>query len=534
MASLPTMRLLELPFVHRFLISKRGSRLLRQAAGLPLPTSLMIDLAHVATHKVGPELAVDFWRAVAVRRPDWTIGIAGQANALRQLNRRDEAEKLLRDGLERFRGDRPLLGELAFLLEERGEYEAMREVWQELREADPNTALHHVGLGTALRRLLRFDEAETVLANAVAQFPQECFVLANHAVNADAMGNREEALTRWKHVQARFPDEPIGYAGVGAALKMLGRYDEADTWFEQAMQRFPSDENIAVNHGYVAVQREDWAEARRRWSRLKSRWPTSRVVAAGYAETTLQADLAEADREETQPRPAAVAVEEATTQDPLAEMRQIVSGFESLGENCELGFVQRHFGAEPLGLFRWAGIDLNALVTALETRLEGIGAPEFTILSVNPNNREYYTEDSRYGMSMHTFILEGSSPPDKVLSRICRRLVFLRDKLLGDLADGGKVFVLNTRDLLPDADLLRLHRALCLYGPNRLLHVSENPDLPPGTVRQLLPGIWHATLTRTGFNGKNWDVDFDTWLALFRAFLAMQDAPVGVDAVTGP
>ena len=40
---------------------------------------------------------------------------------------------------------------------------------------------------------------------------------------------------------------------------------------------------------------------------------------------------------------------------PLNEM---LLEFESLGDNCEFGLVQRHFGAEPISLLRFAGFEI--------------------------------------------------------------------------------------------------------------------------------------------------------------------------------
>ena len=80
-------------------------------------------------------------------------------------------------------------------------------------------------------------------------------------------------------------------------------------------------------------------------------------------------------------------------------------GFESLGENCELGFVQRHFGAEPIGLLRWAGISLDKLRHGLATAFDRVGTEAMTEMHVNPSNQEYFTTDKVYGLNMHTFIL---------------------------------------------------------------------------------------------------------------------------------
>ena len=50
--------------------------------------------------------------------------------------------------------------------------------------------------------------------------------------------------------------------------------------------------------------------------------------------------------------------------DMLEDARAIVTQFESLGgtgHGCEFGLFQRHFGAEPLGLLRWADLSPELL-----------------------------------------------------------------------------------------------------------------------------------------------------------------------------
>ncbi len=54
-----------------------------------------------------------------------------------------------------------------------------------------------------------------------------------------------------------------------------------------------------------------------------------------------------------------------------ASDKTMLEKLQSLGENCELGFVQRAAGAEPLGLFRWANTPLPNLLAALEASFEG-------------------------------------------------------------------------------------------------------------------------------------------------------------------
>jgi len=41
---------------------------------------------------------------------------------------------------------------------------------------------------------------------------------------------------------------------------------------------------------------------------------------------------------------------------PVLDDRDLVLQFESIGDNCELGLVQRRAGSEPLGLLRFARV----------------------------------------------------------------------------------------------------------------------------------------------------------------------------------
>ncbi|HEX2941395.1 MAG TPA: hypothetical protein VHO91_10130 [Rhodopila sp.] len=60
----------------------------------------------------------------------------------------------------------------------------------------------------------------------------------------------------------------------------------------------------------------------------------------------------------------------------------ILFAFESLGDNCEFGLVQRYHGIEPLGLLRLAGFNvpfearLAKRTHALRLGFDGLGAPD--------------------------------------------------------------------------------------------------------------------------------------------------------------
>ena len=53
------------------------------------------------------------------------------------------------------------------------------------------------------------------------------------------------------------------------------------------------------------------------------------------------------------------------------DVPRLLQMFESLGENCDLGVVQRAVGLEPFGLFRFAACDAPCLAALLRARTRG-------------------------------------------------------------------------------------------------------------------------------------------------------------------
>ena len=82
-------------------------------------------------------------------------------------------------------------------------------------------------------------------------------------------------------------------------------------------------------------------------------------------------------------------------------------------------------------------------------------------------------------------------PEEKLFPQLCRRLTFLRQKMIGDLRAGEKIFVYkNMFRNLTDAELDRFHAAMRRYGDNTLLIIRySEPGPPDGTVVWDRPGL---------------------------------------------
>jgi len=186
------------------------------------------------------------------------------------------------------------------------------------------------------------------------------------------------------------------------------------------------------------------------------------------------------------------------------QVRDLVLQFESLGGRmlgCEFGIFQRDCGAEPLGLLRWADMPYDGIVAVLESRFEGVGTEENTILfltAISGGRGEYCTRDRRGFMFMRAFIYEDEVPFDRMYASACRRLQFLARKLIEDLVEGNKIFVFRLTDRhLTEEEIARLHAAMRSYGDNTLLYVRyEDAEHPNGTVELAGPGLMIGYIDR--------------------------------------
>jgi hypothetical protein len=165
-------------------------------------------------------------------------------------------------------------------------------------------------------------------------------------------------------------------------------------------------------------------------------------------------------------------------------LNELLLKFESLGDNCEFGLVQRLGGAEPLGLLRFAGfflpveVRLQKLVAALERKFEGLGDIDTinAYLAGEPGRREFMVRESAYALMYHTFILEGTVAPEVLRNAEVKRLGFLRRKLLEDLAAGDKIWVWRSHVTLHVDQVRPLLEVLRRLGPNTLLWIVEADD----------------------------------------------------------
>jgi hypothetical protein len=195
---------------------------------------------------------------------------------------------------------------------------------------------------------------------------------------------------------------------------------------------------------------------------------------------------------------------------------QFMLRFESLGDNCEFGLVQRRCGAEPLGLLRFSNLQLPNLIHGLETDFRGLGEPDALEFWLDkPAGGEYVMRDKRYSLVFHTFLGRDQVEELHLPLQQATRLQFLRRKLLEDLLTGEKIFVLKRNQPIEEQEILPLCTTLNRFGRNTLFWVvPADLEHEPGTVEQIIPGLLKGYIDRFAPYENAHDLSFDLWLKL--------------------
>ncbi len=195
---------------------------------------------------------------------------------------------------------------------------------------------------------------------------------------------------------------------------------------------------------------------------------------------------------------------------------EFIGGFESLGDNCEFGLMQRRCGSEPLSLLRFANTLLPNLLNGLEDGFFGLGEVEDLGFRLEGRSKaEYIIEEKRYGLVYHTFRYKGEIDEAKFIESEGARLKFLVRKFAEDLRRGEKIFVCKRNLPLSQEEVIPVLAALNLYGGNCLLWiVPADREHPPGSVHWVIPGLLKGYIDRFAPMDNAHDLSLEVWLEL--------------------
>jgi hypothetical protein len=239
--------------------------------------------------------------------------------------------------------------------------------------------------------------------------------------------------------------------------------------------------------------------------------PDDRVIALAFETITLLRSL-DVEKPLEAPHPPS-----GETDAKRMPVKELVSKFENLGENCEFGLVQRRAGAEPLGLLRFSSTPLSRLIAGMQARFEGIGQRDLVEVEVSQTGREYMVKDKKFGFLYHPWVKRGEASASEIYERECRRLPFLTKKLIEDLEAADKIFVYRGMRPLAESAILRLLSAMRGYGPTTLLWVELADEAnPSGSVKSIATGLLKGHIDRFAPGENAHDLSFDVWVTICR------------------
>jgi len=463
---------------------------------LPDQLFLFVDFAHVAERQGDRPSAAQRWADAKSRFPAAWLCHVGLAAALRHNQQAGEAETVISAAAALWPEQLEVLIEHARVAEARKDWLESARRWEAIRTRDPENWPAYVEGAMDLLHAGRDEEAGALLTHAVERFPNETTPAIRLARWHDSRGEWDKSVPLWLSLQRNAPTLLESHLGAAAALRMAGRLDEAQQALDDARRRSPNERNVIREQVQLAYARENWTEAAAACAEGTRLFPEDGWFPRfGFEINVRLVDAAAAGD----------MIAAAAAADASAELsdRDRVMKFESLGgtgHGCEFGIYQRSHGAEPLGLLRWNDLNQDQLIEALESEFEGVGTPDQTVIFI-PETRlrpQYWSRDKRFYMVSSTHVFVDEVTEEKLFPQLCRRLQFLRSKIIADLRAGEKIFVYkNMFRNLTEAELERLYRAMRHYGDNTLLYLcyvdAEHPD---GTVEWRRRGLMLGYVAR--------------------------------------
>ncbi len=469
---------------------------------------LVVSYAFCAHERGHIEEAVRRWDAALAVRPDHLYAGCCRTAALTALKRFDEAEASATTLLMYHPDNAQAHSVSARIAHDRLDWAVAAERWQATLSLAPSDIGAACCLVTVLTRLERFAEAEAAGAAIAARIQPNIELLRVRAQNASA-AEWSEAAELWQQVADAAPHDAQSFSALAAALRRNGQTAQADAALARAMELAPDNIHFQIAYAIAAHEDGDHAEAGRRWNSLRAKYADDLPTLGSIGFHQMQAQLRNLDTRSTLLPDGSIAQEA----DPVTRRREMFLSMESIGDNCEFGGVQRKFGAEPLGLLRFASISVPDLICALEQRFEGMGSPETVRLEII-QSKEYIIHDA-FNVSMHSFIHTYEIPHDRFLAQILRRTAFLQRKLISDLEEGAKLFVYKDRSGMSRADAERLHQAMRRYGrPHLLCVLLADAQYPAGFVQRIDDDFYLGYISRFAEAEGMADMEVDEWLTV--------------------
>lgn len=207
--------------------------------------------------------------------------------ASRQAGRREDTDEILRAAETRFPGHPDLMHDLARAAEQSGDWPRAEHYWRAYLAQQPDQAWAQGALARALWERGLQQEADSVLADAMARFPDSADLCIERARLAERRRDWADAGTWWQRVATDFPERWEGAAGCARAEREQGRLDACHALLIRGLEDYPEVSHFLVELARTQEVRRNWRAAERWWRLCAKVEPAVWWSHAGLAEALL-------------------------------------------------------------------------------------------------------------------------------------------------------------------------------------------------------------------------------------------------------
>lgn len=245
----------------------------------PEEPSFATELAWLAQIKRDWPTAVARWAGIRERFPKDVDAYVQAARALAELWRHEEAEQLLIEAMERFPKAEAPPTQFAWIASQQNRWDAAEARFAAVRERFPLTPDGWQGGALVLRNQYRLDEAQRLLEDGMARFPNHPQFVLDHAQlpTFPVFAHQKdwpESLRRLALLRERFPRFEAGYLASVRAMRETDDAAGAEAVALEGCTRLPNSVGLALKYAKAAEDRRDWAEAVARYTGVKAGFPS--------------------------------------------------------------------------------------------------------------------------------------------------------------------------------------------------------------------------------------------------------------------
>ncbi|KMK63961.1 hypothetical protein [Puniceibacterium sp. IMCC21224] len=206
-----------------------------------------------------------------------------------------------------------------------------------------------------------------------------------------------------------------------------------------------------------------------------------------------------------------------------------ITRFESLGDNCELGFVLKRHQIGYSSLLRWSITSIPVLCDLLRTDFAGLYAFD----NLEPCAPKMLL-DRGTGVKFHSdmvrdrkFVANHRAVYDQEINKV----MHLRLRLQTKLRDPNAIVIYKDKHTPPQSAVQDLADLVSARGGANLLYVTKEGDQAPGSVVRKGPHLYYGRIDRFAEYATVQDSSADVWDAILGN--ADQMCPMTEPAVEG-